>query len=49
MIKELRKLHQHEAVSVVQVADICVDRRGHESGGRQWTTSHRIETRMIHI
>jgi len=49
MVKELCELHQHEAVSVVQVADIRVDRRRHKSGGRQWTASHRVETWMIHI
>jgi len=49
MIKKLCKLHQHEAVSVVQVADIRVDCRRNKSGGRQWTASQRVETWTIHI
>ena len=49
MIKELGKLHQHETVSVVQIADVGMDRRRHKSWGRQWTASHRVETRTIHI
>jgi hypothetical protein len=49
MVEKLCILHQHKTISVVEVADICVDHCRHQTWGWQGTFSHRVQTWSIHI